>query len=170
MSSRSKQVLPLPSSIILMLKWILDVVLKAGKKNGPLTQLRRLDLMKKDAKYLYQNIRICSDHFEDEMFTNSSKKTLTSDAARTLFKIPNSPPQTGQKRRLLYREENTSCSKCTCLLNKLSAIAKHFSEQLYRCLLDKLLWQCTILCTCKQKQASFYLKNMAVKSASLSTI
>ena len=73
--------------------------------------------MKKDAKYLYQNIRICSDHFEDGMFTNSSKKTLTSDAAPTLFKIPNPPPQTGQKRRLLYREENTTCSKCTYLIS-----------------------------------------------------
>ena len=81
---------------------------------------RRLDLMKKDTKYLYQNIRICGDHFEDEMFTNSSKKTLTRDATPTLFTIPNPPPQTGQKRQLLYREESTSCSKRTCLINKLS--------------------------------------------------
>lgn len=42
--------------------------------------------MKKDAKYLHQNMRICSDHFEDGIFTNSSKETLTSDAAPTLLK------------------------------------------------------------------------------------
>ena len=66
---------------------------------------RRLDLMKKDAKYLNGNIRICSDHFEPEMFEKSSKKTLTRNATPTLFNIPNPPPRVGQKRRLLHREE-----------------------------------------------------------------
>ena len=46
------------------------------------------------------------------MFANSSKKTLTSDATPTLFEILNPPPQTGQKRRRLIREEkNTTCGK-----------------------------------------------------------
>ena len=60
---------------------------------------RRLDLMRKDAAwgYLYRNIRLCSEHFENEMFTNNSKKALTTDAAPTLFQIPNPLLQIGQK-------------------------------------------------------------------------
>lgn len=60
--------------------------------------------MKKDAEYLYNNIRICSAHFEDEMF-KPSKKKLIAEAVPTLFDVPNPPPRIGTKRRLLVREE-----------------------------------------------------------------
>lgn len=61
--------------------------------------------MKKDAGYLYRNIRICSAHFEDEMFTKSQKNPLIPGAFPTLFDVPNPPPRIGVKRKLLERED-----------------------------------------------------------------
>ena len=94
----------------------MDTALKQVKKWTINT--RRLDLMKKNAKYLNGNIRICSDHFEPEMFANSSRTTLTSNATPTLLNISNPPPQVDQKRRLLHREEvitTYSYSKYKCM-------------------------------------------------------
>lgn len=72
---------------------------------------RRTDLIRKDAGYLYRNIRICSAHFEDEMFTTASKKCLKTTAVPTLFELSNAPPTVGVKRRLLQREETGITSK-----------------------------------------------------------
>ena len=64
---------------------------------------RRQDLEKKDARYLYNNCRICSNHFEDSMFRGSLKNRLKEDAVPTIFSVPNPPKSTGSKRRLLFR-------------------------------------------------------------------
>ena len=60
---------------------------------------RREDLLKKDSSYLYNNCRICGEHFEDIMFANNLKNRLVPDAKPTLFNISNPPPKVGQKRR-----------------------------------------------------------------------
>ena len=63
---------------------------------------RKTDLIKRDPESLC-NLKICADHFEEEMFLN--KKRLKSEAYPTLFNIPNPPPRVDTKRKLLVREE-----------------------------------------------------------------
>lgn len=65
---------------------------------------RRQDLDKKDPKYLYNNCKICSEHFEDSMFSGHLKNRLKDNAVPTLFSVPNPPKSIGAKRRLLYRD------------------------------------------------------------------
>ena len=50
---------------------------------------RRKDLLKKDSSYLYNNCKICGEHFEDIMFANNLKNRLVPDAKPTLFNISN---------------------------------------------------------------------------------
>ena len=66
---------------------------------------RRADLMDKTPKYLYNNCKLCSNHFEDCMFYNALRNRLKSDAKPTLFEIPNPPPTVSSKRRRLPREQ-----------------------------------------------------------------
>ena len=65
---------------------------------------RREDLGKKDAKYLYKNLRICGEHFEDIMFSNDLKNHLNPEAKPTLFNIPNPPTTVGMKRRAIEKK------------------------------------------------------------------
>jgi hypothetical protein len=65
---------------------------------------RREDFAKKDAEYLYKNVRICAEHFEDIMFRNDLKHCLNPEAKPTLFGIPNPPPTVGVKRRAIERK------------------------------------------------------------------
>ncbi len=44
---------------------------------------RREDFAKKDTEYLYKNVRICAEHFEDIMFSNDLKNRLKPDAKPT---------------------------------------------------------------------------------------
>lgn len=62
--------------------------------------------MKCDSHYLHNNIRLCSEHFEDDMFQNEKRSRLTDAATPTLFNIANPPPRIGVKGRLLVRQEN----------------------------------------------------------------
>ena len=66
---------------------------------------RRKDFFTRDPESLYKNIRLCSRHFEECMFTSSRKSRIKSDAVPTIFDIPNPPPRIGAKRRLLFRQE-----------------------------------------------------------------
>ena len=66
---------------------------------------RRQDLMNKSAEYLYNNCKLCAEHFEDCMFTNHERNRLNTQAKPTLFKIPNPPPKVGQKRRAINKNE-----------------------------------------------------------------
>ena len=68
---------------------------------------RRQDLLKKPAKYLHQNCKLCSVHFEECMFSNTSKSRLQRDAKPTLFDIPNPPARVGSKRKLIQRDPIT---------------------------------------------------------------
>ena len=79
---------------------------------------RRKDLIQKDAEYLYRNVRICSAHFEDEMFVTESKKTLKITAIPTLSNIPNPPSRIGVKCRLVRRKEapDLTCTTSECFL------------------------------------------------------
>ena len=52
---------------------------------------RREDLDKKDPKYLYNNCKICSEHFEDSMFSGHLKNRLKNNA------VPNPPKSIGAK-------------------------------------------------------------------------
>ncbi|KAG8225334.1 hypothetical protein J437_LFUL005348 [Ladona fulva] len=67
---------------------------------------RRQDLLGKSSAYLYNNCRICSNHFEDVMFLNNMKNRLHSHAVPKLFDVPNPPPMVSSKRkRPLLREQ-----------------------------------------------------------------
>ena len=69
---------------------------------------RRADLIDKTPKYLYNNCKLCSDHFEDCMFYNDLRNRLKSDAKPTRFDIPNPPPTLSLKRRRLQREQTST--------------------------------------------------------------
>ncbi|GAB6025157.1 hypothetical protein CHUAL_014016 [Chamberlinius hualienensis] len=45
----------------------------------------RTDLLDKDAEYLFRNVRLCSLHFTDEMFSNEEKNRLRNIAVPTIF-------------------------------------------------------------------------------------
>ena len=62
------------------------------------------NLEKNDAKYLYKNLRICAEHFEDIMFSNHLKNRLNPQAKPTLFNIPNPPATVGIKRRAIEKK------------------------------------------------------------------
>ena len=50
--------------------------------------------------YLYDNCRLCSDHFEDSEFVDPKQKTrLKPTAVPTLFTVKNAPPQLASRRR-----------------------------------------------------------------------
>ncbi|XP_067006391.2 uncharacterized protein [Anabrus simplex] len=68
-----------------------------------LINCRRNDLSNKDASYLYHNIKLCSDHFEDNQFMNSQKKKLVWNAVPTIFYVPIKPPRATMKRKLPTR-------------------------------------------------------------------
>jgi hypothetical protein len=68
---------------------------------------RRQDLLKKSPKYLPQNCKLCSIHFEECIFSNQSKSRLRRDANPTLFNIPNPPARVGFKRKLIERDPIT---------------------------------------------------------------
>ena len=63
--------------------------------------MRREDFQNQDTRptyeQLYNNFRLCSDHFEDSQFTNPDKKRLVWNAVPTLFYVSNCPhPMTGK--------------------------------------------------------------------------
>ncbi|CAB4025751.1 52 kDa repressor of the inhibitor of the kinase-like [Paramuricea clavata] len=73
---------------------------------------RREDLLIKTSEYLYANCRLCSEHFEDCMFVNPSRKNRLNNTARpSIFNVKNPPPKLGRKRRILDRNEDLLPSK-----------------------------------------------------------
>ena len=66
---------------------------------------RREDLDKKDAEYLYKNLRICAEHFEDIMLSKDLKNHLNPEAKPILFNIPNPPATVGMKRRAIEKKQ-----------------------------------------------------------------
>ncbi|KAK4886413.1 hypothetical protein RN001_002684 [Aquatica leii] len=60
---------------------------------------RREDLINKTSSYLYANCKICSVHFEEQMFLNFLKNRLKPGAVPTLFDIPNPPNRKTVKRK-----------------------------------------------------------------------
>ena len=60
---------------------------------------RREDLDKKDTEYLYKNLRISAEHFENIMFSNDLKNRLNPQAKPTPFNIPSPPATESMKRR-----------------------------------------------------------------------
>ena len=78
------------------------VIIYCGSKEW-VVSCRREDLLNKTTKYLYNNCRLCANHFEDVMFLNFQKNRLKPDAKPTIFDIPNPPAQIGSKRGKLQR-------------------------------------------------------------------
>ena len=80
--------------------------LQSSRSKQWVVSCRRQDLLNKTTKYLYNNCRLCANHFEDVMFLNFQKNRLKPDAKPTLFDIPNPPAKIGPKRRKLQRTDN----------------------------------------------------------------
>jgi len=51
------------------------------------------DVFKKDSLYLYENCRLCANHFENSQFRNEKRNGLKRTAVPTLFAVPH-PPKT----------------------------------------------------------------------------
>ncbi|XP_046841870.1 52 kDa repressor of the inhibitor of the protein kinase-like [Xenia sp. Carnegie-2017] len=75
------------------------------RSNEWVQNTRRQDLLNKTANYLYNNCKLCAEHFEECMFLNFEKSRLKVLAKPTLFNIPNPPRAVGQKRRAIHKEE-----------------------------------------------------------------
>ena len=61
---------------------------------------RRADLDGKTATQLYNNCRMCSNHFEDSQFKDPAHKSLMHYAVPTIFESgPNPPPRIASKRQ-----------------------------------------------------------------------
>ena len=58
---------------------------------------RREDLLRKPAKFLNVNVKLCSLHFEPSQYHKDSKR-LRQDAVPTLFDVPNAPKEVTPKR------------------------------------------------------------------------
>ncbi|XP_023243950.1 52 kDa repressor of the inhibitor of the protein kinase-like [Centruroides sculpturatus] len=54
----------------------------------------RYDLLNYSTKYLHQNYKLCSIHFEDNQFFDSKRKLLKPNAIPTKFNISFSPSNT----------------------------------------------------------------------------
>jgi hypothetical protein len=80
--------------------------LQSSRSKQWVVSCRRQDLLNKTTKYLYNNCRLCANHFEDVMFLNFQKNRLKPDAKPTLFDIPNPPAKIGPKRRKLQRTDS----------------------------------------------------------------
>ncbi len=64
---------------------------------------RRNDILTKGSAYCFVNLRLCSNHFEESMFTTSEKNRLCSGAFPTIFSVPNPPRRVGKGRRVIIR-------------------------------------------------------------------
>ncbi|KAK7049769.1 hypothetical protein SK128_028255 [Halocaridina rubra] len=62
--------------------------------------------MDRDANYLYHNLKLCSEHFEDSMFLNSVKNRLHRHAVPTLFEhsYQHITCESAFKRKFKYQE------------------------------------------------------------------
>lgn len=74
-----------------------------------LINCRRDDIFKKDVNYLYNNVKLCSLHFEENQFVNIEKKKLVWNAVPTTFNVPNKPLQMAVKRKLPTRNDASIC-------------------------------------------------------------
>ena len=64
---------------------------------------RRTDLNKKSSIYCYNNLLLCTKHFEDQMFCNAEKRRLNENAIPTIFEVPHPAKLVANKRRTLGR-------------------------------------------------------------------
>lgn len=61
----------------------------------------RKDLKNKDVEYLYENIKLCSNHFESSQFMNEKKNKLVWNAVPTVFDVPKKANTLTLKRKLM---------------------------------------------------------------------
>ena len=71
---------------------------------------RRKDLDGRTAQYLSNNIRLCSLHFEQDMYYPGTRR-LRKEAVPTIFNVPNPPPPVGIKRPLVERQTSVPPAK-----------------------------------------------------------
>ena len=67
---------------------------------------RRADLINASPEYLYDNVTICSEHFEPQHYYSGGSTKLRRDAVPTKFDVPN-PPKSDTPRRPLIRVQET---------------------------------------------------------------
>lgn len=66
---------------------------------------RRADLIGKSPEYLYENVTLCSEHFEPSQYYSGGSKRLRRDAVPTLFDVPNPPKPVTSRRPLVVRQD-----------------------------------------------------------------
>ena len=66
---------------------------------------RRADLAGKSLEYLYENVTLCSEHFEASQYYSGGSKRLRRDAVPTLFDVPNPPKPVTSRRPLIVQQE-----------------------------------------------------------------
>ena len=87
----------------------------SGRCRTWIQNTRRADLQGKTASYCYNNLILCSDHFESQMFLNPKEmKSLVWNATPTLFDVPNKPKLAAAQRRPIARmQKSPSPPPCT---------------------------------------------------------
>jgi THAP domain len=82
-----------------------------------LINCRRADLdefFKRQPTYLYDNCRLCSNHFEDSQFVNpATRNQLKSCAIPTIFDVPNPPLRLASARRSPKIRISSANAKCS---------------------------------------------------------
>ncbi len=71
----------------------------------------RRDLIGRGVEYMYENIKFCADHFEEQMFMNEKKQSLTPKAAPTLFIWEDEVIKKMQQLDKVYKEERKEKKK-----------------------------------------------------------
>ena len=69
---------------------------------------RRADLIGASTEYLYDNVKICSAHFESSHYYGGGSTRLRRDAVPTKFDIPNPPKPVKARRPLVRRQEDAN--------------------------------------------------------------
>lgn len=78
-----------------------------------MTSCRREDLAQKTPFQLYNNYRVCADHFEERMFTNELKERLLPSAVPTLFPYREGPSHLakGREKKAYDTEDDNTREK-----------------------------------------------------------
>lgn len=62
----------------------------------------REDIVRKDSNYCYDNYRLCSDHFESQMFSNVQRSKLLPIAVPTVFNISDNSSKVRSETGMYY--------------------------------------------------------------------
>ncbi len=75
--------------------------------------VRREDILKKSVKYCHDNLRLCSDHFEDCQFMNAADtKRLVWNAVPHQFQVPNAVKKPKRRKKVARKKVFLSTQSC----------------------------------------------------------